>query len=110
MMSHLFNRLTGLDEVNDAAAGLAARFAKKVPKDGMANAAQTQRAIEDMIAEVKGLKRRFGWGLFKSSRLGNSVRWRLVDAGYPDELANSIAQRLAVEATYDSGKKKRPAD
>jgi len=106
MMSQLFNRLTGLDEVNDAAAGLAERFEKKVPKDAKANAAQTQRAIEDLVAEAKGLKRKFSWGLFKSSRLGNSVRWRLVDAGYPDELATSIAQRLAVEATYDAGKRK----
>jgi hypothetical protein len=105
MLSGLFNRLAGLAEVNDAATALADRFAKKVAKDGNSSGTQVQRAVDDLVAEAKGLKRKHGWGLYKSSKLGNGVRWRLIEAGYPRELADGIAQQLAVAATYAGDKK-----
>jgi hypothetical protein len=105
MLSGLFNRVAGLGEVNDAAIALADRFAKKVGKDGKSSGTQVQRAIDELVAEAKGLKRKHGWGLFKSSRLGDAVRWRLIDAGYSKDLADTIAQKMAIAATYAGDKK-----
>ncbi len=105
MLSGLLNRVAGLSEVNDAASALAERFAKKVSKDGKSSGTQVQRAIDDLVAEAKGLKRKHGWWLFKSSRLGDAVRWRLVDLGYSKDLADEIAKQMAVAATYAGDKK-----
>ena len=107
MLSSLLNRIVGSD-VKDAASGLAERFAKKVPRERNVRPADVQRAIDELIADARGLKRKHGWGFFKSTRLGDSVRWRLIELGYPQELAQSIAQQLAVSTAYAPEKKSRP--
>ena len=106
MLSGLLNRFSGA-EVKEAATGLAERFSKKVPPDRNVRPADAKRAIDELIADARGLKRKHGWGFFKSTRLGDAVRWHLVEMGYPEELTQSIAQQLAVSTAYAPDKKSR---
>lgn len=105
MISGLINRLTGLAEVHEVAVMLAERFSKKTSRVG-SGGVQFQRAVDELVADAKGIVRHRGWGFFRSSRLANAVRWKLVEAGLSNELADAVARQLAVGVVY-AGKKQR---
>ena len=104
----LFARVFGSSDVDSVAEELAVEFSRHCPLKDVENAKALARAIELVLARAKGLKRSNAWNAAHCVRVGNSLRWRLTELGYPREVAEETSRNVAVTATYVGRKSKHP--
>lgn len=93
--------LLGWPPVDDVAAALAAEFARLVPAGKVGSESAVARAVDIVVGHAKGHRRKRGWGFVTSNRCSNLVKWRLLDLGYPSDLAETVARALAVGMSHD---------
>lgn len=103
----LVGRILGWDEVDRVAAELAEAFVRKLPPTQMKSSVRVERAIGELAAEARSIKLARRWGFVKSTRLGDSVRWALIERGYPQPLGEDVARLIAVAAVYTDDRGKR---
>jgi hypothetical protein len=84
-------------------AKMAARnFAKRLPRERVANKKLLAAEFEIVQGHLLGYKRQGKLGVIGTSSLINGFRWGLIDAGYDQDLAGELSRELAMAL---SGKK-----
>ena len=86
-------------EVDALADWIVAEVGKRYPATGIAKSQKktTERFIkvhDSIFNRVQSFTREQPLNIYKKARLGNRVRWALMDAGYPTAFADSLAQEL----------------
>ena len=59
------------------------------------------KAIDTVVGHAKGHRRKRGWGFVASNRCSNAVKWRVLERGYPADVAETLARALAVGMSQD---------
>lgn len=93
----------------DAFAGeLAREFAEACPPAEIGKKSQTPKRISAAARTLcdKAVKFRneHKLGVYSKARLGNAVRWRLADLGYPTDLVEEITRQLVFRISQKSQK------
>lgn len=90
-------RWLGWEEVDALALSLAEIFSRHVSVRQITKTTVVEKALQLVLAQAKGVKRKRQWGGNKTARLANSFGWQLVALGYPKETALSLAKKFAVK-------------
>lgn len=100
MLKRLLARL-GWHPVDDVAGQLADEFMRLVPVNKAGSETALNKAIDTVVGHAKGHRRKRGWGFVTSNRCSNAVKWRVLERGYPADVAESLARALAVGMSHD---------
>ena len=100
VLDRLIARL-GWPTVDDVAEELASEFLRLLPLTKVGNEKDVAKAVDVVVGHAKGHRRMRGWGFFASNRCSNAVKWRVVERGYPPDLAERLARTLAVGMSHD---------
>ena len=93
--------LMGWHPVDEVAEQLATEFFRLVPAKKAASEAVMAKAIDAVVGHAKGHRRKLGWGFVTSTRCSNAVKWRVLERGYPADVAETLARALAVGMSQD---------
>jgi hypothetical protein len=93
--------LLGWGPVDDVAEDLTREFIRLVPLAKVGNEPVVTKAVGIVVGHAKGHRRKRDWGFMASNRCSNAVKWRLLDLGYPADLAETLARALAVGMSQD---------
>lgn len=55
-----------------------------------------QEAVNKMVAQAEIFKINNKLNLYKKAKLGNAFKWKLLDSGYPSELADELTRIILV--------------
>jgi tetratricopeptide (TPR) repeat protein len=96
--------------VREAAAvgvALADQLAPQTPAGGTARAkqpAQSQRAMQDLLRSVDRQVGALRLNFYKRAKLANSFKWRLLERGVEQQVADDATQALVMHLLTNSGK------
>jgi len=97
----LFGSVSG-KQVDEFAKGLVAEIVKYYPPAPAADGqkAYSQRKVasvlEDALKRAVEFKRQHKLGIYKTARLGNTVRWEMKELGYGEEFTEALVKDLVV--------------
>ena len=83
-------------------ATLADFYIERVPKDETDKKAdkkaekKKQEALQKMVAQVQVFKVGNKLNLYKKAKLGNAFKWKLLDSGYPADVADELTRMVLV--------------
>ncbi len=81
-------------EAEEFGASLAKFFIEKMPPDNKLNesklSSKTEYVLTKMTAQVNAFKQGNQLNVYRTAKLGNSFRWTLKDAGYPEPYIESL--------------------
>ena len=89
-------------EVDEFARSLVAEIAKYYPPspDAAAQRKVSQRKVasvlEGALKKAVDFKNQHRLGIYKTARLGNTIRWELKEAGYGEEFTEAMVRDLVV--------------
>ncbi len=92
-----FNRLMGWDVIDETAAVMVDVFIRHVSIHQCTKERLVNKAFSAILAQATGEKRRREWRGYATARVANTFGWKLVERGYPEEVALSLAKKLAVQ-------------
>jgi hypothetical protein len=87
-------------QVDEFAKALVAEVAKHYPPSPVGEGARkaSQRKItsvlEDVLRKAADFGKQHKLGIYKTARLGNTVRWELKELGYSDEFAEALVKDI----------------
>ena len=93
LLSDLFSRKA----IQDQAKHEAKQFAKRLPRERVANKKLLTAEFEIAQGHLLGYKRQGKLGVFGTSSLINGFRWGLIEAGYDEALAAELSRELAMK-------------
>jgi len=81
---------------------LAEFFIQRIPLEGSGNTNKSkkkqQEVLNKMLLQVQIFKTKHKLNIYKKAKLGNALKWRLLDAGYNpvfvDELTKELLRKL----------------
>ena len=97
----LFGGVSG-KQVDEFAKSLVAEIAEYYPPapstDGRKEASQKKVAsvLESALKKAAEFKKQHKLGIYKTARLGNTVRWELKERGYGEEFTEALVRDLVV--------------
>lgn len=97
----LFGSVSGR-QVDDFARSLVGEIAKFYPPEEKAGAARkvSQKKIasvlEGALKKAVDFKKQHGLGIYKTARLGNTVRWELKELGYNEAFVEALVKDLVI--------------
>ena len=97
----LFGSVSG-KQVDDFARSLVAEIVKYYPPvpaaDGAKHASQNKVAsvLEDALKKAADFKKQHKLGIYKTARLGNTLRWELKGLGYSEQFTEALVKDLVV--------------
>jgi hypothetical protein len=99
-------------EVDEFADSIVADLVKRLPPSGVdapaRKAAERLSKTHDVIfRRIESFARAQTLGIYKKARLGNRVKWALVEAGYPTDFVETLTFELVTVVTLVSRERKR---
>ena len=91
----------GWQPVDAVAEELARELMRILPRAKAGSEPHVAKAIDIVVGHAKGYRRKHAWGFVTSSRCSNAVKWRVLEEGYPTDLAERLARALAVGMSQD---------
>jgi len=100
--------------VDEFADSIIADLVKRLPPSGVdvpaKKAAERLRKTHDAIfGRVEKFSRAQDLNIYKKARLGNRLKWALLDAGYPADFVDTLTLELLTVVTLVSRERKKPA-
>jgi len=101
-------------EVDDFADSIVVDLVKRLPPSAVGvpakKAADKLRRTHDAIfARVESFARSQSLNIYKKARLGNRIKWALVEAGYPSDFVDTLTLELVTVVTLVSREPKKAA-
>jgi hypothetical protein len=93
----LWSDLLSRKAIQNQAKMAAEQFAKRLPRERVANKKLLTAEFEIVQGHLLGYKRQGKLGVFGTSSLINGFRWGLIEAGYDKALAGELSRELAVK-------------
>ena len=108
----MFGNLLKTKEVDEFADSIVADLVKRIPPSGIdapaKKAAERLRKTHDAIfGRIESFARTQSLNIYKKARLGNRVKWALMDAGYPSDFVDTLTIELLSVVTHASRARKR---
>lgn len=77
---------------------LADFYIERAPKDldDKKTQKKKQDTVQKLVAQVEIYKVKNKLNLYKKAKLGNAFKWKLLDAGYPESLADELTKIILV--------------
>lgn len=88
-------------DIDGEAATIAGAFMKRVPKERATESKHFLREFEILVGQARGYQRKKHLGVYGKARLGNTIQWMLINAGYDERLARKIGRELSVALAAD---------
>lgn len=98
---NIFGSVSG-KQVDEFARSLVAEVAKYYPPAPGASSARkvsqkkVASTLEDALKKAVDFKKQHKLGIYKTARLGNTVRWEMKDLGYSEPFIEALVQDLIV--------------
>jgi len=108
----MLGKLFKTKEVDEFADSLVADLVKRLPPSGLSmpakKAVERLRKTHDVVfRRIETFARAQTLGIYRKARLGNRVKWALVDAGYPSDFVETLTIELVTVVTLVSRERKR---
>jgi len=92
----LWSDLLSRKTIQNQAKMAARQFAKRLPRERVANKKLLTAEFEIVQGHLMGYKRQGKLGVLGTSSLVNGFRWGLIEAGYDQALAGELSRELAL--------------
>ena len=76
-------------------------FCRQVPLSVIKKQTAVKKGFAIVLAQAKGEKRKFEWSASVTARISNAFGWKLIEKGYPKDLALVLAKDMAIELAQD---------
>ena len=101
-------------EVDEFADSIVADLIKRLPPSGVdapaKKAAERLRKTHDAIfGRIENFARTQNLNIYKKARLGNRLKWALVEVGYPSDFVDTLTLELVTVVTLVSRERKKAA-
>ncbi|HMH19295.1 MAG TPA: hypothetical protein VK572_14235 [Burkholderiales bacterium] len=99
-------------EVDEFADSIVADLVRRLPPSGVGvpakKAADRLRKTHDAIfARIESFARSQSLNIYKKARLGNRIKWALMEAGYPSDFVDTLTLELVTVVTLVSRERKK---
>ena len=101
-------------EVDEFADSIVADLVRRFPPSGVGvparKAADRLRKTHDAIfGRIENFARAQSLNIYKKARLGNRIKWALLEAGYPSDFVDTLTLELVTVVTFVSRERNKTA-